>query len=718
MGTTMSSDLNYSDNPIQSTENDLFAISGFAKSLANGILKMERPEGMVVAINGPWGSGKSSVINLIKQHLQPNVNADKLSIVTFNPWWFKGEDALTLGFFSALQQAMKPSLSKKSKKSLPKIGASLLRLASSIAPAADAAGAMGGGAAAGATLGWISSLIDSGDSIESLFEDLFEGLNNSKKRFVIVLDDIDRLAPDEALTVFRLIKSVGRLPNTTYVLAFDRILSEKMVSERFPSEGANFLEKIIQVSFDIPLPSTQSLNAYLSNHLGKILDEVEDDVGTHIGNMFHDIVSPEIRTPRDASRYLNALSLTWPCVAGEVDVGDFIALEAYRLFQPGIYRAIRDNQSLLCGAASSGLYGEKQDGEKIEVMLLNSVDDKERYRQGLIRLFPKLESIWSNTYHSGSFWAKQRRVCVSEFFPLYFRLSLPDDVVPMSEIKEFISKSNDSIFIADYFKTASKSLVQAGGSRAALLLNALNTHAKDIPLENTTAFLSGLFSVADEINLAIDDGGASTMTSNSLRLHWLLRSLLWERTTLEQRSEIIRTAAEQASLHWAVDLAMSAWEDYNPGEGKDKEQEDKCLCSEEDSKYLFGKALASIRAASRDGMLIQNRKLGYLLYRWRNLTNDDGVEVKKWIADSITDSEKLCLIAEALISNSWSHGMSDRVSKKSEVVHVKSLDSIMNKEEFFTHVAKLKSNATIGTREYQVADRFLEAWEYSLNSRW
>lgn len=710
----MSSDLNYSDNPIQSSEGDLFGISGFAKSLASGILKMQRPEGMVVAINGPWGSGKSSVINLLKQQLHSTVDDNKLSIITFNPWWFKGEDALTLEFFSALQKSMKPSLSKKSKKVLPK----LLKRIVAAAPAADAVGAAGWGTVTGTVLGWVSGWIDSGENVEDLFNELSKELAHANKRFVIIIDDIDRLSPDEALTVFRLIKSVGRLPNTTYVLAFDRILSEKMVSERFPSEGANFLEKIIQVSFDIPLPSTQSLNAYLSKHLEKILGGVDEDFVTHIMNMFHDIVSPEIRTPRDASRYLNALSLTWPCVAGEVDVGDFIALEAYRLFQPGIYRAIRDNQNLLCGAASSGLYGEKQDGKKVEVILLNSVIDKERYRQGLIRLFPKLESIWSNTYHSGSSWAKQRRVCVSEFFPLYFRLSLPDDVVPMSEIKEIISKSNNSTFIADYFKTASQSLVKSGGSRAAILLDALNTHAKDIPLENVTAFLSGLFLVSDEINLAIDDGGASTLASNSLRLHWLLRALLWERTTLQERSEIIRNTTEKASLYWGVNLATSAWEDHNPRSGEEKTHENKCLCTEVDADYLYNKVLPSIKAASQNGTLIQNRELAYLLFRWRDVANDDGADVKNWIADSVIDTEKLCLIVEALISNSWSHGMSDRVSKRHERVAVKSLDSIMDKESFLSRVTDLKSNGLSVSKEYQIADRFLKAWEYSLSSRW
>ena len=75
---------------------------------------------------------------------------------------------------------------------------------------------------------------------------------------VVIIDDIDRLTPDEALLVFRLVKSVGRLPNVMYLIAFDRELAEKAVKERYPSEGPHFLEKIIQAYFRIAAASAQS----------------------------------------------------------------------------------------------------------------------------------------------------------------------------------------------------------------------------------------------------------------------------------------------------------------------------------------------------------------------------------------------------------------------------------------------------------------------------
>jgi hypothetical protein len=120
-------------------------------------------------------------------------------------------------------------------------------------------------------------------------------------------------------------------------------------------------------------------------------------------------------------RFGNAFTVTWPAVAGDVDLGDFIAIEALRLFQPALHKAIRENQSLLCGSAQMG-YRPQVTGDELDAILLSSVSDKAHYRQALMRLFPKLQSIWANTYHSGSDALKRRRACSSEHFCNLFPL--------------------------------------------------------------------------------------------------------------------------------------------------------------------------------------------------------------------------------------------------------------------------------------------------------
>lgn len=377
-------ELDYGDLPIAKPDEDLFGIDPFVQSLARSLRRMRTPQGVVVAINGPWGSGKSSAINLLQHHLGEAVEAEELVVVPFNAWWFRGEEALVLAFFRELYAATGPSLGTKARKVLPKLGAKLLKAGGVAAPAADLAGASGAGALVSGTMEWLSGLIEGdGESVEKLHAELAKALAAQDKRFVVLIDDIDRLAPDEALAMFRLVKSVGRLPNVLYILAFDRQLAERAVAERFPSEGPHYLEKIVQAGFELPPPDPEDLVTHLFNGILDIIGPPDKDQVVHLHNMFHEIVAPEIGSPRDVVRYRNALSVTWPAVADDVDPGDFIALEAYRVFQPGIYATIRRHGAEQATGAPSRGMGRGPSGEDMDGLFLGSVADVARYRRGL-----------------------------------------------------------------------------------------------------------------------------------------------------------------------------------------------------------------------------------------------------------------------------------------------------------------------------------------------
>ena len=58
------------DTPITSLRDDLFCVMPFARAFARWIREMQAPEGVVFAIDGSWVSGKTSVINLIKEELE------------------------------------------------------------------------------------------------------------------------------------------------------------------------------------------------------------------------------------------------------------------------------------------------------------------------------------------------------------------------------------------------------------------------------------------------------------------------------------------------------------------------------------------------------------------------------------------------------------------------------------------------------------------------
>jgi predicted KAP-like P-loop ATPase len=196
-----------------------------------------------------------------------------------------------------------------------------------VGPAVDLAGAHGAGAIATGAMNWLSGLIQQDDTVEKLHAELSEALAEQKRRFLIVIDDIDRLAPDEALLMFRLVKSVGRLPNVVYLLVFDRLLAEAIVQGKYPTEGPHYLDKIIQAGFDIPEPREDDLRQELLSQIAEICGTPEADGTIRFMNVFYDVVAPEIRTPRDLIRLTNRLAVTWPAVENEVDRADFIGLE-------------------------------------------------------------------------------------------------------------------------------------------------------------------------------------------------------------------------------------------------------------------------------------------------------------------------------------------------------------------------------------------------------
>ena len=706
---------NHADLPIEQPAQDLYGIDPFVRSLARSLRGMKSPQGIVIGVNGPWGSGKSSAINLLRHHLAEAVENEDVEVVTFNPWWFRGEEALVLAFFRELYTATKPALGDRAKKSLAKLGARLLKAGSVVSPAADALGASGVGSIAAGAMSWLSDMIEDGESVEDLHKQLSTALAGQTKRFMVIIDDIDRLAPDEALAMFRLVKSVGRLPNVIYILAFDRLLAEKVVAERFPSEGPHYLEKIVQASFELPMPLVEDLHAQIQNLIFSI-SPPDDESIIHVMNLFHAVLTPEIKTPRDVVRFGNAFTVTWPAVAGDVDLGDFIALEALRLFQPALHKAIRENPSILCGSAQMA-YRPQVTGDELDAILLSSVSNKAHYRQALMRLFPKLQSIWANTYHSNSEALKHRRASSSEHFATYFRFGPTDDIASKADVTALLGAATDPDAFKRQLRGALAKNRRNGGTRAAPLLDALSIYGATVPIEDVQTLLAALFELGDELNAEADDGKGFSGASNDLRMHWAMRALLFDRTTLKQRSAILMHAAKSASLSWLGSLAVSAWNDYHPREGREPEPEDKCLTTAKDADKLATMAVSAIERAAASGALIEHRNLARLLYIWRDFKQDDGDAVLAWTAQQLTDDHAVARFAQAFTHHSWGQsmgiaGLGDMVAKRRDRASVDTIDTLLDRDMFRTRLEGLETGGMANAEDAEAVTRFLRAWRY------
>jgi predicted KAP-like P-loop ATPase len=707
-------ELPHNDKPISEPSEDRFGIDPFAQSLARSISNIRAPEGTVVALNGPWGSGKSSAVNLVRHHLKSSVERGDIVIVNFACWWFRGEDALALAFFRELYAALSPSLGDKFKKLLPKIGSQLLRAGSTVGGLIDFVGpTAGAGKVAGDAMSWLSNLIKAEDTVEKLHAELTGVLGGQSKRFLVIIDDIDRLSPDEALLIFRLVKSVGRLPNVLYLLIFDRQLAEKIVAERYPSEGSHYLEKIVQAAFDVPSPRQFDLNQELLQQIHALCGSPKEEGMVRFMNVFYDVIAPEIHTPRDLIRLANALAVTWPAVGAEVDQADFIAMEMLRLRRPELYHALRTNKERVCGVSRSGR-NERDDKTEIEKLLLGPEEtDHEQLKRALMRLFPRLSSVWRNTIYgsdSAQEWSRDRLVCSKEHFDSYFRFSIDDDILPRAEVEQLIAGGGDRALVKDKVRAALGTIRKDGKTKAELILDELNLHADKIDDDHVLPLLTVLFELADELDVEADVAKGFQIGDNQLRIHWLLRRLTLERFDLSKRSALIMTASENAALSWLVDLSRSAYRQRHPKVGDQPKREAECLTTEADANALRQRALDRIRAAGSSGELArQSRHLPFLLLMWRELAADDGEEVKAWTAAQMKDDTTVAAFSKAFTSYSWSQsvgfaGLGDTVAKRNARAEIGALDSLLDVSFFRARVEEVAAKGDV------VAIDFLTAW--------
>ncbi len=704
----------FNDSPIETPEDDQYGMLPFAASLAKSIRNIQSPIGTTIALSGAWGSGKSSTVNLIRGELE-KAKDSTLVISDFKCWWYRGEEALALAFLQNLNAILNDTLADKVKDLVPNLGRGLLQ-AGPVVGAAAAFTPIGAWAAVtGAGLSFAKRFFPEGATVEKTFLELAKILEEEDRRFLIIIDDIDRLSPDEALAIFRLVKSVGRLPNVMYLLVFDRELAEKAVKERYPSEGPHFLEKIVQASFELPPPLRTDLNHAILTSIEKICGAPDETQVKRILNVFHDVVAPYLTTPRHVARFQNAISVTWPAIADEISLADFIALETIRLYEPSLFHKIRSNRAGLCGSRDRNDRGDPRDDERFS-LFLRDVDEKnhDTAKLALQRLFPRLEEMGYGPEWRSS-WDAERRICIEAHFDTYFRLSLSSEALSMERISELIERADDCEFIQKTFLEAATMKRRTGTSMVPVLLDELNTHAKKIEKDKVEPLLGALFEIHDDIDLDIDkDRGMMGMGNTTLRYHWLIRRLT-EGYTLDEKSRLYMSTIKQASLGWLVDFVHSAKDDYSEKKDRPQREED-CLTREDVIPGFVDRALNAIRVASNDGSLLHHQDLISILFMWRGFLDGDVGEIRAWTDPLMDDDDALVIFAKAFTGESWSQGigmfgLGDNVATRTIRAQIDENVDVIDLAAFRSGLERLQKGGTLSEEKQAIVDVFLDAWQ-------
>lgn len=481
-----------SDSPIQKSTEDRFGRWPFAQRVGQVIATRTDLSSIVVGIHAPWGDGKTSVLNLIVEELNQHTN---VLVVHFNPWRFPDEAQLLHKFFSTIAAKLDTTLKTKGER----FGELAEKYADALSPLSLV------GIDAPKFLGWIAKARPKAD-LEELKTRFEKRLEESGKRVVVVMDDIDRLDKEEMQAIFKLVKLSADFPNTAYVLAFDEQRVAEALNEKYSGVGSgrSFLEKIIQVPLPLPPVSTKVRRALALEGIESALKLAEVELTfeqkKRFGDIFDKAFLSRIETPRLAKRLANAMTFAVPILTGEVDAVDLILLEAIRTFYPNLYASIRENEEIYVGTAFDWAVNEKevesQVKDTIEAALKNYTEESKRAARLVIQeLFPKTGAsglFQPNSYGAGDnvTWAREKRIASKYYFRRYFTYGVPSDDISDKEIEQFIRAISANG--VEYVKATVKEL--SSNNRADVLIEKLRSFEDELPPDTARLLALGIAS--------------------------------------------------------------------------------------------------------------------------------------------------------------------------------------------------------------------------------
>lgn len=301
-------------------EQDKFGLLAYERGLEAFLRGASTP--ITVALQGEWGSGKTSLMNVLRDDLcGTNDKEGEYYSVWINTWEYSlmknSNEALLQILVKMASEVISLSRSTSDevinsfKKAFMGVGSAIMRN-------------MGNKVADGLGDGILEALCKDGEnSIADLRGKLQIQINeclkknNVKKGIIFFIDDLDRIDPPVAVELLELLKNVFTLEHCIFVLAIDYDVVIKGLKPKFGElneknerEFRSFFDKIIQVPFSMPV-SQYSTKDYIIDELKKI--GILDSSASGDVDLLHNIELTEQKTigpnPRSIKRFLNTLSL-------------------------------------------------------------------------------------------------------------------------------------------------------------------------------------------------------------------------------------------------------------------------------------------------------------------------------------------------------------------------------------------------------------------------
>lgn len=552
------------DRPIKRIEDDRLGFAPIAKQLAQSILDQGAKDGLVFGVEGRWGSGKSTLINLTIASLTEATDAPE--IIEFSPWLVGSRDDLLQYLFDELVSAATSLCPSEVEAVEPPTRSEWIKAKvfgdkhaqlrrkqivkeSAVAKKLLAFGSLSGGLskalkAAGTAgvpfadaigtgiekFGEAAGSVFSSTSLSKRKAELVEALKLLPRRIVVFVDDLDRLEPREASEVLRLIRAVADFPNVIYVMSYDvGVVAQTLQKAIQVDDGKAYLEKIVQVSFKVPRPEAFDLRRWFQDEVRALFGpeivpsgQNQNPSASRLGRVMDSLGGRYLETPRDIIRALNALRLHAVPVRTLIDLPDMVWLQLVRIGNPALYDWIEEylteTSAVYGGAQIIGNAAERMGRRLNEILAAEGVDvERTRFDMGSMlpginRGFAAQNANADQVYHNlrretfGEF-IVQRRLASPEHYRYYFAFALPGGSLRDDEVRAFIALAEHDVpaAVARFAELAAHPRPQ-GGVMAELLIDRLTAAYQQVPVDAVAGIFASLSATLDQVALSSREG--------------------------------------------------------------------------------------------------------------------------------------------------------------------------------------------------------------------
>ncbi len=367
------------DRPIETKKEDLFGTGQYVEALSKFIQDSveSRATPITLGIQGDWGSGKTSLLNLLKIQL-----GESYLSINFNSWVFSNEQNIGGELILRAANAVMDAAEKiKEKKLASKLYEGLNYLF-------HAGWRMAEGflQKKGIDLSYQRKKNTEFSQFHDHFADSVGKIlqKTGKRALIFYIDDLDRVPPTKAIELTEAIKNFLDVPGCVFLIACDYRVIQKGLLIKFgfsekSRESHQYLDKIFQIPFRMPVFRKNERQKYIKNCFD---DESFSD--EHIITLDEIIATLQMANPRAIKRIAGVFKLL--CYVQKpqqtIEKMNFLTLVILQQYSTSIYQFLAQNEN-----APELLALGQENEESINTEVLKDFEENEEILERFTELF-------------------------------------------------------------------------------------------------------------------------------------------------------------------------------------------------------------------------------------------------------------------------------------------------------------------------------------------